>query len=245
MSLSWALMRREELNMFLDGLLSLSPDQSKDSRKLLIELASVSGSYSELLAEWLSFHDFWKDKILEIKTWMGLSYFQLMTLFNCSHREVGRILSAKRSQQLPPYPAKTLSSTAPPRQDDEIEGISCFMVEQHLSSWIDGEWETYSEVSKIQKHLDACPACRQRLQDYRSLHQVVLKQRRSYEAVSEREWRATLEELQRLKVRRRFRYILSFSFIILVVVGIFYLVEAQPEKMPNIYEIENTETSAE
>lgn len=224
-------MNRESLNLFFERLFILT-DESDSARADIIEIASESEDATQFLQEWLWSVGVGLDQALEIKLAFGFTYAELGELFGLSSREVGQQLRARRLKELGPYPRVD-------QGDFSVEegGLSCFMLEQHLSQWLDCEWEDLSLLPKIKAHLRLCPACKGRLQSYRQFHQSLLDRFPSVSPVSETEWNRVLEESRVARRKKLLKWGLIL-FAMLFVLAIFvWIIRQQPETMPNIYEI--------
>jgi len=229
-------MEREQINVYIEPLLNLVPseavNQASDIRSQLIEEAVSSDDFEDLVRQWLAVHDQDETVALRLKTWFSLSYSQLGRILNLSAKDVSQVLRGQRTQHLPTYPpvSKSLETAT-------IGGLSCFMVEQSLSAWIDSEVQDSRQVANLQIHLNACGDCRDRLAAYRQLHQWLLHQRQSWPSVTELEWNDALRTLE----RRRKKFIQTVLFYVglaaligLIAFGFFW---SQPIEAPNIYEI--------
>lgn len=236
-------MNRDELNIYIDAYLGLSSDP-KAARRTLIEEASGVETPLELIRRWILLQSVGVDQILELKSWFGLSYSDLGEILHVSAKEVGQLLRKQRAALLPAYP-----SPGSLQEGDEAAfgGISCFMVEQHMSAWVDGELQDIPILRSLKVHLASCEACTARLEAYRELQASILKQRAPQASISQKEWDETLEA-----ALRRFRIFLGRTVgvvILVIVVGTLgvWALRSKSEKMPNIYEIpeETTETFSE
>lgn len=229
-------MDRESLNLHLNSLLSLSREPEQ-AREILLEMAYEHDSWEEFIAEWLLSQGCGEEQLLEIKVLLGASYERLARIFGLHYREVAQLLRTQRSQRLGAYP-KRGQEAWPSREGPG--GLSCFMVEQYLSPWIDGEWESLGVLASIRDHLNRCPSCYKRLQQYRHLQAELLAERMQFPRVSEEEWVAM--HLQRKQKRRR-RWgfsLLALIGLALLVLFIQWILQKQPERMPNIYELPAT-----
>lgn len=221
-------MDRHSLNLYLDGYLALSDHGDRD-RSLLIEEAAKAQNHDELLRDWLWLKGAGLDRLLELKIWFGLNYQAIGEILGMSMKEVGQTLRKQRSQRLPAYPGSTELS--------EAGGLSCFMVEQQMSPWVDGELQDVPTLRSLKEHLQSCTGCSQRLQVYRDLQTEVLKKRFRSDSISADEWGDSIRDYQ-----RRFRsFQLKTVFILLGLFmffgSIWWILNQKPEKMPNIYEI--------
>ncbi len=216
----------------LDGLLSLTPATS-EKRQELIELSIVQPSWVGLVSEWLWLNQKSLEMALYLKVWLGWSYRRIGQVYGLSFREVSQLIKSQRIERLGSYP---------PPMDQEVHdhaGISCFMVDQNLSPWVDSEWEKSYGVSQVYQHLEICSFCKTRRDRYWKLQTEILAQRRSFEPVTEDEWRKTRSALFS-RQRKKFAQLLAIFFLIFFVIGIIlWMIQSQPEKMPNIYEIED------
>lgn len=218
-----------EINLRLDGILGLEPI-SQDLRDELIREASESESFDEFLRDWLIVREFEKGQILFVKIWIGLSYDHLASIFDIPLKEVVQMLRMARIARLPPY---RVGETEAYVSSD----WSCFLVEQHLSPWIDGELESPQHVEKMLLHLSTCDWCRKRLDQYRTLQTEILDQRPRLLPISESEWSLTLQKWAIEKRRLRTRIALVGLLICLGTIMLVILASTRPEKIPNVYEI--------
>jgi len=220
------------LNLYLDGFLSLprKVDDSLDlQRKTLIEEAAFSENLLDLLEEWLWLYEMGADRALRLKLWFRLSDRQLAELFHLGSLDISQVLRNERSALLPHY--------HPSDQSGAPVGFSCFMVDQHLSTWIDSEISDLRTLAVMDEHLGKCPDCHSRLQAHRKLHAEILQQKLSFRAVDEDEWLSTLNAY-RSRVRRRWSRLFVYMIVFASVLGSFgWFLWSKPEKMPNIYEI--------
>lgn len=230
-------MIREQINLYIEPLLSLVPIGDKgqsDVRYQLIEEGISSDDFVELIRQWMVVHDLDQSAALALKTWFSLSYARLGEILNMSPKEVSQLIRSLRTQQLPTYPpvSKSLDSEA-------IAGLSCFMVEQSLSAWLDSEIQDTRTVESIHQHLAKCSDCSNRLSVYRDLHRQVLAQRKHWPAVTEREWTDALEKMSQR--RRRFIHSSLIYVAIALLTGAIVagFIWSRPEETPNIYEIGN------
>ncbi|MBN8555027.1 MAG: hypothetical protein J0L93_06240 [Deltaproteobacteria bacterium] len=228
-------MKIESLNLYLDGLLGLCSDP-ESNRAPLIEEAAATADICELLQDWLWLLDLDEKSCLQIRVWFGLSYRQLGKVLHLSSREVAQLIKSQRAQMLSTYPAISLA-TSKVQEDEKIAGLSCFMVEQHLSAWSDSELIDPKIQESIQTHLRACALCTQRLQEYRQLQADILKKRPSFEAVTEKESQKVLKIASRRKRDRILRFAYWIFIILTVLTFLAWVIWSKPEKMPNIYEI--------
>lgn len=232
-------MRIEEVNIYIESLLSLADlrppeERSSDSelRAQLIEEAAESESFVDLLRSWLVVHDLDDDAVLPLKVWTSLNYIQLGKVMGRSPKEIAQILRTQRGLLLGSYPPVDRAL-----ETEELAGMSCFMVEQHLSAWTDAEVADSRIVSSLRSHLDQCGRCRNRLEAYRDLQKKILLKRRSYPALSEMEWNDALAK-QSVRRKKLLRSVLLYTLALLIVVGIVVaFFWSRPERMPNVYEI--------
>ncbi len=226
-------MRYEDLNTYWDGLLALGKrfSRAEEARAQLIEEASSSDSLEDLVEQWVLVNDLGQPQLLQLKIWLQMSYSQLAQVFRCSQREIAQWLKAQRALYLPAYPVGSQAAA------ESADGLSCFMVEQYLSQWMDAEIFDVRTIQSLRQHLSDCPGCQDRLELYRQLQSKILSSRPSYQAISDHEWRDTLRSYQRRERRWMVRLILyAFLIVLLTVVGITWLVLV-PEKSPNIFEL--------
>lgn len=226
-------MRYQDLNSYWDGLLALGRRFSKaeEARAQLIEEASSSDSLEDLVEQWVLVNDLGQPQLLQLKIWLQMSYSQLAQVFRCGQREIAQWLKAQRSLYLPAYPV------GQPMTAEHADGLSCFMVEQYLSQWIDAEIFDVRTIQSLRQHLSDCSACQERLELYRQLQSKILSSRPSYQAISDQEWRETLNAHRRRERRWLVRLILYVAAIVLLaLVGIVWVVLV-PEKSPNIFEL--------
>lgn len=223
-------MERDDLNLYLDALLSLS-DNPEQKRGELVELAQFHSSWPNLVAEWLWTNQKGIEMALFIKIWFAWSYEELGEVFGLGFREVSQLLRSQRVARLGNYPP-VFEENGP-----QFGGVSCFMVEQQLSNWLDSEWEETKGLDSIHTHLHECQACRARLEAYRKDYSEILSARKSYPPISVEEWLRAADELARQRKRVRLQWI-SVIVVCLFFLGIIlWMLQSQPEKMPNIYEI--------
>lgn len=226
-------MNREELNQLIDGLLSLAPE-SPEKRRELVELATLQPHWVGLVAEWLWLNQRSLETAIYLKVWLGWTYRRIGEVYGLDFRETSQLIKSQRMERLGSYP---------PPQDEEVPdyaGISCFMVDQNLSPWIDSEWEKAYGLAQVYQHIEACKHCRFRRELYWKLQSEILEERRLIKPVGEAEWSEIIEAL-RLRQRKRVIRWLSIVFLIFSLLGIIlWMIQSQPEKMPNIYEIEES-----
>lgn len=198
------------------------------SRMALIEEALGGDSLLEILQEWMWVNNIDEAWLLSLKTWFQLSYADLAKLFRLSRREIAQKL---RNQRM------NLVSVRRASGDEDVHGISCFMVEQHLSSWLDGEIEEMRVMSSIFAHLEKCHECRERLEEFRNLQAKVLSLRKSYAPISQEEW---IDSVNQLKIERQrsLQKLIFFGILMILALSILtWFILSKPEKIPNIYEI--------
>jgi len=229
-------MNCDQVNFYIEGLLSLvdSPEDSSIGglRGQLIEEAAYSKDILELLRQWLAVNDLGADAALKVRVWFALSYQQLGQVFGIKPRELAQVLRTQRTLYLPTYPpvSKALES-------QEISGVSCFMVEQHLSQWIDSEITDVRMIQAVRAHIDDCLHCESRLEAYRDLQKKILLQRKSWPALSDLEWETALQA-ERQRHTKFVRTLILYGVAILIVAGVVIVFFAsRPDKMPNIYEL--------
>ena len=220
-------MNRGGLNLYLEGLLSLSSDKST-ARLILIREALSAASLVELLQEWVWIQGLDHTSALKLKIWFQLSYRELSEVFNCSIREVVQLLRNQRLQLLPVY-----------RPEKAAQGVmSCFMVEQYLSVWMDCEISERKTIEDITDHLKACSSCHDRLIQFRNLQSLILNSRGEASEIDEMEWNEALRYFQS-ENRKRLWKITVFGMVVLAVsLLLAWAIFAKPEKMPNVYEIQ-------
>lgn len=228
-------MQREEINIYIDGFLSLVPlSESLTDRELrtqLIEAAQGAENLETLIQDWLLLHDLGLEKTEEVFNFFRLNYRQLTHIFSRGEREVGQLLRSLRILRLPTYPPAQRAL-----ETSQHSGLSCFMVEQQLSGWLDGEIQDQRMVSQLQAHLLGCDPCRERRDAYRNLQAQQFLKKRIHPAISALEWQQTLQDLA--KARRRFWRAVIFYGVSAVVVGalIITFFWVKPDALPNIYE---------
>lgn len=227
-------MRREDVNPYISTLLSLVPSGGQ-ARELLIELGAATDSMPELVADWVHLNELGLVCALRLKTWLGLDYQTLSLILGISPRELARLLRTQRLKEIGPY---ALSAEDEGRK---LAGVSCFMVEQQLSSWIDSEWEDRSGLKSLREHLELCEDCGQRLRSYRQLEAKIIEERQHFEPISVEEWDQVLGALSRLRRKRRFQVLAVLFILVSLAALIAWLVTSQPKETPNIYEIEEVE----
>lgn len=228
---------RDETNIYIEGLLSLLDPadwegSEREVRTQLIVEAHFSAQLEDLLSQWILLHELRRERVLWLKVWLSLSYAQLGRVYGVSAKEIGQWLRALRVEKLPTYPpiSKALET-------QEVSGISCFMVEQHLSLWLDAEISDMRVITQVRQHLDRCLDCQMRLEAYRHQHEVLLRQRRRAPGFSKLEWDSALLEYRkgRRKFWRRFFVFAVGAIIVAIILGALLL--SRPDRMPNIYEI--------
>lgn len=212
--------------MYLDSLWVFAKPEAR--RALLIELAFEAQDIRELLVDWLWENDRGSEVALQAHLLFQLDYASLGEIFNLGFKEATQLVRTQRNERL---------GSMLTRADTDEGGISCFLVEQLLSPWIDSEWDNLNEVDKMRLHLDRCPSCRPRLEAYRNLNHEILQSRQIQEPVSESEWSHVLRTVFRDRRRRRWRTILVVLLTILLFGGLVFYLSSGPEEMPNIYEI--------
>jgi len=224
---------REQLNLYLDGLLSLSRYPEDVSRERLVQVCGDSESFEELLGEWIWVNGLSPEISLKLKLWFGLQYQNLADLFGLSIREVDQMLRGLRVRELGSYPELShLNKDAP-----GSGRISCFMVEQRLSAWVDTEWEDLTGLKELQAHLEECENCRGRLKSYRQLQMKILGERKEFSAVTEEDWTLLQMQIGRKKIRNRAKWLAYGMIAIIIFIGIVWVIKSRSERAPNIYEI--------
>jgi hypothetical protein len=225
-------LERDAVNAHIDGFLSLVDDTEK-TRFLLVEEARSALSVWELLRDWLWMNNLGLDSALKVKVWFALSYDQMGHVFAMQASEILQTLRSQRSQRLSSYPSLTDSGVS-----EKVAGISCFMIEQHLSAWIDGEIENTNLLQSLKAHLGKCKACTARLKKYRELQSEILKERHKISPISDKVW-VEIRSQVRARNRKRIIKISAVVVTIGIVCGILaWVIWTKPEKMPNIYEIQ-------
>lgn len=227
-------MERHELNLHIESLLSLVPEGHRGDyalRSQLIEEALSSKNWEELLQQWLTVNDMGRETALPLKIWLGFNYSSLGRVFDLSSKDLSQVLRTQRASFMPPYPPPARS-----QDTEEISGISCFMVEQHLSQWMDTEVVDSRIVVSMKEHFDECEACRERLSLYRELQKKILAKRKHWPSISSQEWQDSLVELTRR--RRRFwqKFALYAGVLLIVIVLLLFFLVLKNEDAPNIYE---------
>ena len=198
---------------------------------LLIEEAFEAKNLEELISDWLWTGSYDHQSALELRTWFQLNYQELGSIYELNPREIAQILRNLRAQRL----------QSPELIENEAAldatGLSCFMVEQHLSSWIDEEVSDLRSLQNMEQHLAYCEKCHQRLSAYRELHSTILQQRKHFEPVTPEEWEETIEAY--FTRRRRFvlRSLLYIGALLAIVGVLSWAIWFQQERMPNVYEI--------
>lgn len=225
-------MRRSDLNLFLDAYLAFvqSPEKLAEARRYLIELAIESEDPMSLLSSWLWGQRKGLDTALYVKLWFGLGYSELGELYGLSSREIGQILRSQRIALLGSYPPLE-------QEKKEISGISCFMLEQRMSEWVDSEFEDLSSLSDLREHLDKCPNCEERLSFYRRLQTQILDKRLAQPQITQTEWDQVKSEMKRLALREKIKFF-SMTVIGLLILSLaIWIYIRSGDKMPNVYEI--------
>jgi hypothetical protein len=225
-------MIRSTLNLYLDGLMSLSQEREASGRFLLIEEALMNSSLAELLQDWIVLNGQDLGSALRVKLWFSLSYQEMAVIFVLSAKEMAQQIRNQRILRLPAYRPET---TDIPLGSD----ISCFMVEQQMSAWVDCELEDGRTMAQLQRHFELCPLCRGRLELYRRLHSEILGERENFPPISIKEWDDAVEWLRRAKVRRYLHLGTVVTVILVAVVIMSWVLGSKPEKMPNVYEIQS------
>ncbi|MDB5036539.1 MAG: hypothetical protein JWQ35_67 [Bacteriovoracaceae bacterium] len=220
-------MIRGILNTYLDGFLSLASDKEA-SRLLLIDESLSAESLLDLLRQWVWLQDLDQASCLKLKLWFQLSYSDLSLMFGVSRREVNQWLRNQRVLLLPTYrPTPNLA-----------EGLSCFMVEQHLSPWLDGELDDLKRARGIHSHLGNCRNCQQRLESYRELQSLILLSRNHEPEIREDEWESSIQKLRSERKKQVSRVFISLAVILAISSLLAWAIFSKPEKMPNVYEIQ-------
>jgi hypothetical protein len=112
------------------------------------------------------------------------------------------------------------------------------MVEQYLSAWLDQELAEINIGESLVEHCRKCDPCKERLSVYRDLNQQILSSRPSYPPIDEDEWSAVLGELQRQNHRQIRQIVVVLSIVILSAVVLAWVFLSKPEKIPNVYELQ-------
>jgi hypothetical protein len=224
-------MQRENVNLFFSRLFILVPE-SPHSRAKIIEIAAESEDVFDFLRDWLWTVGAGMDHILELKLAFGWTYAELGKLFGLSPREIGQQIRSKRLRSLGAYPRVD-------QGDFSVEqgGLSCFMLEQHLSQWLDCEWEDLGLLPKIKDHLRLCPACKHRLKEYRRIHENLLAQFLPVAPIEAEEWEQVLSVAQRNKRIKILKWAAILAGLVGLLIIFIWIIRQQPETMPNIYEI--------
>lgn len=224
-------MERNLLNLYLDPLMQISDLELKEARRKLIELAYELENIEDLLPEWMWMNQAGEDLSLRVMLWFGLGYDQLAEIFGYSIKEIRQLIRSQRVAELGRYPALGHKS-------QDFGGISCFMVEQNLSAWMDSEWEDLAGVQAMQAHLKDCNACRDRLMEYRKLQEKIISEKRTHPEIEKTEWDEAVGVLkQRIRTRRAQYAVIGLIFVSIVGLTIWVL-ESQPDEMPNVYRYE-------
>ena len=142
---------------------------------------------------------------------------------------IGQKLRNLRAELVPPL--LTLA------EGEVIEGISCFMVEQYLSSFIDSEIADFQSLKLVRKHLDRCRLCNERLHTYRSLQSQILASRLVFTKVEESEWQGRKNFDAHRRRISLFKALFTFLLLLAFAGFIAWVFWSKPEKMPNVYEI--------
>lgn len=222
------------INCFRNGLLGLAP-YGTAQRKLLIEEGAAAANLMELLEEWIWTYNIRESEVLKLKVWLGLSTADLAEVFRRSHRDISQLLRNQRAAYLPTYPAPDRA-----QETSQVLGLSCFMVEQYLSAWIDQELIEVKVGETLMGHCHACEPCRTRLQMYRDLQETILKERPSYPPIEPNEWSEALAELRQAE-KRQIRRIISFLVAVVLLASVLaWVFLSKPEKIPNVYELPET-----
>lgn len=222
---------RDEVNFRINGLLGLS-SRGLESLPDLIEEAQGNHDIVDLIQEWLIVEQVDLSRILEIKLWLSLSYDQLARIFDTSHKEITKMMRTTRQASLPPYHVQ---------QSEQVGGDwSCFLVEQYLSPWLDGEVDHETSLQSLQSHLSGCLNCQMREVQYRDLNRRIIARRPQFPAIQESFWN---EKMIELRTRRRWmvgKWVVSLTVITLLsILGVVSWIST-PKKIPNIYEIDET-----
>jgi hypothetical protein len=214
--------------VYLNGFLSLASDKNA-GRLFLIRESLSADSMIELLQEWAWLNEIGMNSALKLRLWFQLSYRELAEIFGVSVREMNQILRNQRASLLSPYRPESTQTGE----------FSCFMVEQHLGTWIDGEVEETKTLSLIARHLQECEKCTQRLQEYRDLNSKILSERNHELEISEEEWESAIRYLRRARRTQLIRILLVAFIVVVISALIAWAIFSKPDKMPNIYEITN------
>lgn len=223
-------MNREELNQLIDGLLSLAPPGS-EKRRELVELATLQPSWIGLVSEWLWLNQRSLEAAIYLKVWLGWPYRRIGEVYGLDFREVSQLIKSQRMERLGSYP--------PPQEEEvpDYAGISCFMVDQNLSPWIDSEWEKSYGLAQVYQHVEACKHCLARRELYWKLQSQILEERRSVPPIDVEEWTKIREAFGFRQRKKLIKWMILLFFIFFVLGTILWMIQSQPEKMPNIYEI--------
>ncbi len=220
-------MTLNELNVYLDGILSLSPD-SDDTRWQLAELYDPSFTLVDLLRELHIIYGWSDSTVYAAKVWFSLSYADLAQIYSLDEKSISQIMRSERMRGLPPYRPQTTTSAG---------ALSCFMVDQLLSPFIDLEIQESSVRGAVQEHLAGCDACSGRLAFIRQLDAVKWKERKAFKPFSYQEWEA-LQQL--VKERDRFergQWSVLAGLIFMTLGFAIWFLASSPAELPNIYEM--------
>jgi hypothetical protein len=194
----------------------------------LIELAEEAQDLPELVREWLFELNRGLDASLELKVLFQFHYADLGQIFNLSFKEVTQALRSQRAALLGSYLK---------REASQAGGISCFLVDQLLSPWVDSEWDNLAGMDRLGVHLLSCPSCSERLQLYRDLNSKILQRRGLFPLIRPEEWGRVLRLARQ---RRRFQAWRAVFIVALILGGVsaaLLVLSQRPEKTPNVYEI--------
>ena len=219
-------MQLEEVNLYIDPLMAVA--FKRPDRSLLVELAEESEGLEDLLRNWLWEQDRGSDAALEIKNLFQLRYDDLGRIFSLNFKEVTQLLRTQRAESIGAYVK---------REDSHAGGISCFLVDQLLSPWVDSEWDNLLGLDQVGRHLEICTSCSRRLHEYRELNAKILAKRMAVPLLFEDEWVRTLKRLRRVARKRHLKVFSAILLILAAIVALWILVAQRPEKTLNVYEI--------
>jgi len=225
-------MRRSDLNLYLDALLAFVVDQSntEQARRELVEIALEAEDFNSLLSAWLWNQKKGLDAALYVKLWFGLRYQDLGELYGLSDREISQVLRSQRIGILGSYPPLD-------QEKREVAGISCFMLEQRMSEWVDSEFEDLSSLPNLRQHFEGCSFCKNRLASYRKLQTQILESRKLQTPVSAEEWSQVEKEMRQRAFRERFKLISMALMVVVLSAAAIWIYTRTESKMPNVYEI--------
>lgn len=225
----------QKLNAYRDAFLSLSSvtaDQLPERRQWLVLAGDDAQNLSELVQSYVWDFGILEDEILSFKTWFALDYRAFGEILGRSPREVGQLLRQVRVAELETYPPVERAF-----ESNQLGGLSCFMVEQHLSAWVDNELQDPSIKEQMEIHLTHCEPCAARLQVYRGLQSKILSARRVFPPLTDEEVSRIRERSKREERRALFKVASVMAIAAsLAVVGVWIALSGH-EKMPNVYEM--------